>query len=188
DPSAAALAANVEATTFGDAEVVVDEAAEEVVMEEVVEIARDVVAIVEEEVEAVEEKLSKQMSLVVKYVDNLIRAIKDDIPRSIQANTNHIEDKIAEALKDIKTRFELMESKLKMTELDVNINFNLKITKAEENLGQKIDENSSRLFTVEETLASLVKPQQEQNETNKPLTDFLVTNFLGDAKKRESFR
>ncbi|GAB2284273.1 hypothetical protein Dimus_018737, partial [Dionaea muscipula] len=134
------------------------------------------------------QKLTKQMSLVVKDVDTLVRAIKDDISKSIHDITDHVEDKIAEASKDVKTSFELMETKLKVTELDININCNLKIAKAEENLGQKIDENSSRLSTVEETLASLVKAQQEQNETNKALTDFLVTKFLGDAKKGESSR
>ncbi|GAB2292869.1 hypothetical protein Dimus_027099, partial [Dionaea muscipula] len=35
------------------------------------------------------------------------------------------------------------------------------IAKAEENLAQKIDENSTRLSTMEETLASLLKAQQE---------------------------
>ncbi|GAB2301529.1 hypothetical protein Dimus_035546, partial [Dionaea muscipula] len=77
-----------------------------------------------------------------------------------------------EAVEDTKTRFELMESKLKVNELDLNINFNPKIAKAEENLSQKIDENSQRLTNVEETLASLLKSQQKQNATNKALTDF----------------
>ncbi|GAB2273768.1 hypothetical protein Dimus_008547 [Dionaea muscipula] len=101
------------------------------------------------------------MGLVTKDVDTLIISIQEKIPRSIFANTDYIEKKIDEAKEDSKTRFELMESKLKMTELDLSINFNLKIAKAEENLGQKIDENSSRLSTVEETLASLLKAQQE---------------------------
>ncbi|GAB2273284.1 hypothetical protein Dimus_008084, partial [Dionaea muscipula] len=85
---------------------------------------------------------------------------------------------VKEAAEDTKTHFKLMESKLKVTELDLNINFNLKIAKAKENLGKKIDENSSRISNVEETLASLLKAQQEQNVTNKALIDFLVTNFL----------
>ncbi|GAB2281382.1 hypothetical protein Dimus_015978, partial [Dionaea muscipula] len=104
---------------------------------------------------------------------------------SIPANTDYLEATVKEAAEDTKTRFELMESKLKVTELDLNINFNLKIAKAEENLSQKIDENSTRLSSVEETLASLLKAQQEQNETNKALTDFLISYFLGDAKKGE---
>ncbi|GAB2294451.1 hypothetical protein Dimus_028659, partial [Dionaea muscipula] len=118
------------------------------------------------------QKLAKQMSLVVKDVNILARVIKDDIPRSIQVNTDHIEDKIAEASKDVKTCFELMESKLKVTELDLS----MKITMVEGNLGQKIDANSTRLSSVEETLAGLLKVQQEQNETNKALTDFLISN------------
>ncbi|GAB2299597.1 hypothetical protein Dimus_033659, partial [Dionaea muscipula] len=91
-----------------------------------------------------------------------------------------------EVAEDTKTHFELMESKLKVIELDLNINFNLKIAKAEENLSQKINSNSQRLTNVEETLASLFNDQQEKNETNKPLTDFLISNFLGDAKKGEN--
>ncbi|GAB2268845.1 hypothetical protein Dimus_003788, partial [Dionaea muscipula] len=70
---------------------------------------------------------------------------------------------------DTKTRFELMESKLKVTKLDLS----MKITMAEGNLGQKIDANSTRLSSVEETLAGLLNAQQEQNATNKALTDFL---------------
>ncbi|GAB2283123.1 hypothetical protein Dimus_017653, partial [Dionaea muscipula] len=123
------------------------------------------------------------MSLVTKDVDTLTRAIRDDIHRSIQDNTDHIENKIDEVSKDVKTCFELMETKLKMTELDLSINFNMKLAKAEENLGLKINENSTRLTTMEETLAELLKAQKEQNETNKALTDFLIVKFLGDAKK-----
>ncbi|GAB2294751.1 hypothetical protein Dimus_028946 [Dionaea muscipula] len=88
------------------------------------------------------------MGLVTKDVDTLIISINEKIPRSIRANTDFIEATVKEAKEDAKARFELMETKLKMTELDVNINVNLKIAKAEENLGQKIDENSSRLSTV----------------------------------------
>ncbi|GAB2271199.1 hypothetical protein Dimus_006043, partial [Dionaea muscipula] len=57
-----------------------------------------------------------------------------NIPRSIQANTDYIEATLKEAADETKTRFELMESKLKITELDLSMNFNLKIAKAEENL------------------------------------------------------
>ncbi|GAB2276002.1 hypothetical protein Dimus_010744, partial [Dionaea muscipula] len=39
-----------------------------------------------------------------------------------------------------------------------------------ETLGMKIDDNGRRLANVEETLASLLKAQQEQNATNKALT------------------
>ncbi|GAB2292714.1 hypothetical protein Dimus_026951, partial [Dionaea muscipula] len=94
-------------------------------------------------------------------------------PRSIQVNIDYIEATLKEAVEDTKTRFELMESKLKVIELDLNINFNPKIAKAEENLSHKIDGNSQRLTNVEETLASLLKSQQKQNATNKALTDFL---------------
>ncbi|GAB2285891.1 hypothetical protein Dimus_020326, partial [Dionaea muscipula] len=68
-----------------------------------------------------------------------------------------------EVSKDVKTRFELMESKMKVSELDLN----MRITMAEGNLGKKIDENSTRLSSVEGILAELLKAQQEQNETNK---------------------
>ncbi|GAB2273346.1 hypothetical protein Dimus_008144 [Dionaea muscipula] len=67
----------------------------------------------------------------------------------------------------------LIEKKIQLNELDLNINFNRKIDKAEENLTQKIGENSARLTNVEETLANHLKAQQEQNATNKALTDFL---------------
>ncbi|GAB2269076.1 hypothetical protein Dimus_004006, partial [Dionaea muscipula] len=136
-------------------EVVVDEASkiveEEVIktteainkagLEEAVEIAKAVVANVVEE-----------MSLVAKDMDTLTIAIQEKIPRSIQANTDYLEATVKEAAEETKTRFELMESKLKVTELDLNINFNLKIAKTEENLSQKIDENSTRLSSVDETL------------------------------------
>ncbi|GAB2286164.1 hypothetical protein Dimus_020590, partial [Dionaea muscipula] len=107
----------------------------------------------------------------------------EKFPKSIKANTDYLENKIDEPSKDTKSYFELMETKLKVTELDLNINFNMKIAKDEENLSQKIDENSTGLSTVEKTLASLLKAQQEQNATNKALTYFMVCNFLGDAKK-----
>ncbi|GAB2296728.1 hypothetical protein Dimus_030834 [Dionaea muscipula] len=84
---------------------------------------------------------------------NLTRAIIDDLPRTIQDNSDHIENKIHEASKDVKTRFELMESKMKVTKLDLS----MKIIMAEGNLGKKIDENSTRLSSVEETLARLLK-------------------------------
>ncbi|GAB2265523.1 hypothetical protein Dimus_000572, partial [Dionaea muscipula] len=103
------------------------------------------------------------MSLVTKDVDLLTRAIRDDIPQSIQDHTDHIEALLKGVADDTKTRFELVESKLKVTELDLS----MKITMDEGNLGKKIDENSSRLTTVEETLAGLLKAQQEQNATNK---------------------
>ncbi|GAB2273409.1 hypothetical protein Dimus_008204, partial [Dionaea muscipula] len=80
------------------------------------------------------QKLTKQMSLVVKDVDTLDHAIQENIPRLIQANTDYIEATLKEAANDTNTRFKLMESKLKVTELDLNIYFNLKIAKAEENL------------------------------------------------------
>ncbi|GAB2287858.1 hypothetical protein Dimus_022213, partial [Dionaea muscipula] len=80
----------------------------------------------------------------------------EKIPKSIQANTDYIKAKVKEVAEDTKTRFELMESKMKVTELDLNINFNLKIAMDEENLSQKIDDNSERLTNVEETLASLL--------------------------------
>ncbi|GAB2295326.1 hypothetical protein Dimus_029497 [Dionaea muscipula] len=82
---------------------------------------------------------------------------EENLSMSIQASTDHLEKRIVKVAKDTKTHFELVETKLKMTELDMNINVNLKIAKAEENLGQKIDENSSRLTNVEETLANLLK-------------------------------
>ncbi|GAB2292469.1 hypothetical protein Dimus_026707 [Dionaea muscipula] len=94
-----------------------------------------------------------------KPIEALGEKSKEKIPKSIQANTDYIENKIDEAEKDTKTRFELMETKLKMTELDLNINFNMKIDKAEANLTQQIGENSARLSTVEETLANLLKAQ-----------------------------
>ncbi|GAB2268583.1 hypothetical protein Dimus_003538, partial [Dionaea muscipula] len=131
--------------------------------------------------EVVDDKASKIIEEeVIKTIEAADKAVLEEeiIPKSIQANTDYMENKIDEASKDTKTHFELQDTKLKVTELDLNINFNMKIAKAEENLGQKIDENSSRLSTVEETLSSLLKAQQEQNETNKALTYFLVTNFL----------
>ncbi|GAB2298101.1 hypothetical protein Dimus_032173, partial [Dionaea muscipula] len=109
------------------------------------------------------------MSLVTKDVDLLTRALRDDIPQSIQEHTDHIEASLKGVVDDTKIRFELMESKLKVTEIDLS----MKITMAEGNLGQKIDANSSRLSSVEETLAGLLKAQQEQNTTNKALIDFL---------------
>ncbi|GAB2290249.1 hypothetical protein Dimus_024531, partial [Dionaea muscipula] len=117
------------------------------------------------------------MSLVVKDVDTLTFVIQEKILKSIQANTDYLEATLKEAAEDTKTRFELMETQLKMTELDLNIKFNMKIEKAEGNLTLRIDENSTRLTTVEETLASLLKAEKEQNATNKALTDFLVSNF-----------
>ncbi|GAB2288572.1 hypothetical protein Dimus_022900 [Dionaea muscipula] len=75
------------------------------------------------------------MSLITKDVDILARAIKVDIPRSIQDNNDFIEAAVKEVSKDVKSHFELMEIKLKVTELDININYNLMIAKAEENLG-----------------------------------------------------
>ncbi|GAB2301894.1 hypothetical protein Dimus_035917 [Dionaea muscipula] len=88
--------------------------------------------------------------------------VEEEIAKGESSNehpsqTDYLAKRIVEVAKDTKTHFELVESKLKMTELDPSINFNLKIAKTEENLGQKIDENSSRLSTVEETLASLLK-------------------------------
>ncbi|GAB2294654.1 hypothetical protein Dimus_028850, partial [Dionaea muscipula] len=56
--------------------------------------------------------------------------------------TDYLEGKIDEASEDTKTHFELMETKLKMTELDLNINFNMMIDKAETNPTQQIGENS----------------------------------------------
>ncbi|GAB2266216.1 hypothetical protein Dimus_001237, partial [Dionaea muscipula] len=108
-------------------------------------------------------KLAKKMSLVVKDVDLQARVNRDDIPQSIQEHIDHIEVSLKGVADDTKTRFELMDSKLKVTELDLS----MKITMAEGNLGQKIDQNSTRLSSVEETLAGLLKAQQEQNETNK---------------------
>ncbi|GAB2278312.1 hypothetical protein Dimus_012997, partial [Dionaea muscipula] len=105
------------------------------------------------------QKLTKKMGLVTKDVDTLTYAIQEKIPRSIQDNTDYIEATVKEAAEDTKTHFELIESKLKVTELDLNINFNLKIAKAEENLSQKIDGNSQRLTNMEETLANLLKAQ-----------------------------
>ncbi|GAB2299208.1 hypothetical protein Dimus_033280, partial [Dionaea muscipula] len=86
---------------------------------------------------------------------------EEKIPKSIKANTDYLEATLEEVVEDPRTRFELMETKLKMTELDLNINFNMKIDKDEANLTRHIGENSSRLTTVEETLASLLKAQQE---------------------------
>ncbi|GAB2294454.1 hypothetical protein Dimus_028662 [Dionaea muscipula] len=104
-----------------------------------------------------------------KEVEKEAEMEKDDVDDSVEKMTEDKipkdEDKIAEASKDVKTRFELMESKLKVTELDLS----MKITMVEGNLGQKIDANSTRLSSVEETLAGLLKVQQEQNETNKAL-------------------
>ncbi|GAB2281293.1 hypothetical protein Dimus_015894, partial [Dionaea muscipula] len=77
----------------------------------------------------------------------------------------------------------LMEKNLELTELNLTIDLTKKIEKSEENLTMKIDENSKRLTNVEETLANLLKAQQEQTEANKALTDLLISNFLGDAKK-----
>ncbi|GAB2295041.1 hypothetical protein Dimus_029226, partial [Dionaea muscipula] len=128
------------------------------------------------------EKLAKQMTLVTKDVDLLTRAIRDNLPKTIEEITATIKAKVKGVQDDIKTIFELMESKMKVAELDMSI----KISTAEGNLGIKIDENSSKLTNVEATLAELLKAQQEQNETDKALTDFLVTNFLGDGKKGES--
>ncbi|GAB2286055.1 hypothetical protein Dimus_020479, partial [Dionaea muscipula] len=162
--------------TASGAKVVVEAVAYEV--DEVVKVAHAVV----DGIEVAKENLAKQMSLVTKDVDLLTRVIRENIPQSIQESTDFIEATVKEVSKDVQTRFELMESKMKVSEIDLNIKF----TEAEGNLGRKIDEDSIRLSNVEETLAGLLKAQQEQNETNKALTDFLVTNFLGDAKKGKS--
>ncbi|GAB2266048.1 hypothetical protein Dimus_001078, partial [Dionaea muscipula] len=81
----------------------------------------------------------------------------------IQESTDFIEATVKEVSKDVKTRLELMESKMKVSELDLS----MKVSMDEVNLGKKIDENFTRLTSVEETLADLLKAQQEQNETNK---------------------
>ncbi|GAB2299306.1 hypothetical protein Dimus_033378, partial [Dionaea muscipula] len=112
------------------------------------------IANVDEVSEAVDE-----MSLVAKDVDTHTYAIQEKITKSIKANTDYLEATLKEAAEDTKTRFELIESKLKVIELDLNINFNMKIDKAEKNLAQQIGENSSRITNVEETLASLLKAQ-----------------------------
>ncbi|GAB2292938.1 hypothetical protein Dimus_027165, partial [Dionaea muscipula] len=80
----------------------------------------------------------------------------------------------------------MIEKNMKMTELDRSIDFSKKLLATEASLGQKIDNNGERLTSVEVTLASLLKAQQERNTMNKALTDFLVSNFLGDSKKGES--
>ncbi|GAB2295786.1 hypothetical protein Dimus_029942 [Dionaea muscipula] len=119
--------------------------------------------------------------------DPIEEVVVDEAAQVAQATAaGSTEAVVDEAAAEVDVVEELMETKLKVSELDININCNLKIAKAEENLGQKIDENSTRLTNVEETLANLLKAQQEQNKTNKALIDFLVTNFLGDAKKGES--
>ncbi|GAB2271357.1 hypothetical protein Dimus_006198, partial [Dionaea muscipula] len=112
--------------------------------------------------------------LLVKDVDTLVCAIRDDIPRSLQNNIDHIEASLKGVVDDTKTHFELMESKLKVTDLDLS----MKITMAEGNLGQKIDLNTTIFSSVEETLAGLLKAQQEQNKTNKALTELLMTPKL----------
>ncbi|GAB2292989.1 hypothetical protein Dimus_027212 [Dionaea muscipula] len=128
-------------------------------------------------------KLTKQMRLVVKDVDTLIYAIQEKITRSIQADNDYIEATVKEAAEDIKTRFELMESKMKVTELDLNINFNLKIAKAEENLSQKIDDNSERLTNVEETLASLLKADESEARPTRPSQISLFPTFWVTRKR-----
>ncbi|GAB2275931.1 hypothetical protein Dimus_010677, partial [Dionaea muscipula] len=117
-----------------------------------------------------------------KDVDLLARALRDDLTKTIDESTALIKAKVKGVKDDVMARFELMESKMKVSEIKLS----MKITTAEGNLGRKIDENSTRLSSVEDTLGKLLKVQKEQNETNKALTDFLVTNFLGDAKKGES--
>ncbi|GAB2281926.1 hypothetical protein Dimus_016490 [Dionaea muscipula] len=99
-----------------------DVVANKVVMEEVVETAGEVATICE-------------MGLVGKDVDILARAISENIPKSIQESTDAIEATMKEVAGDVKTRFELMESKMKVSELS----FSIKITTTEENLGNKID-------------------------------------------------
>ncbi|GAB2303497.1 hypothetical protein Dimus_037486, partial [Dionaea muscipula] len=84
--------------------------------------------------------------------DLLARAIRDDLPKSIEESTDLIEAKVKEAKDDVKARFELMESKMKVSEIELS----MKITMAEGNLGKKIDENSTRLSSVE-TLVELLK-------------------------------
>ncbi|GAB2276342.1 hypothetical protein Dimus_011072, partial [Dionaea muscipula] len=81
--------------------------------------------------------------IVAATTDAVEKTAEEKIPKSIQDNTDYLEATLKEAAEDTKTRFELMETKLKMTELDLNINFNMKIDKAEGNLTQKIDENST---------------------------------------------
>ncbi|GAB2292554.1 hypothetical protein Dimus_026789, partial [Dionaea muscipula] len=169
DPIAYEVAQATTADTVAPADVADDEASkvveEEViktteVVDEVVQIARAAAAsvIVEEDQKHKADicvsfqKLAKKMSLVVKDVDTLARIIKENIPMSIKANTDYMENKFYEASEDVKTCFKLMETKLKMTELVLSINFSMKLAKAEENLGLKIDENSTRLSSIEETL------------------------------------
>ncbi|GAB2270756.1 hypothetical protein Dimus_005625 [Dionaea muscipula] len=106
---------------------------------------------------------------------------RDDLPKSIQESTDLIEAKVKDVKDDVKAKLVLMESKMKVSEIELS----MKITMAEGNLGKKIDENSTRLSNVEGTLTELLKAQKEQNESNKVLTDSLITNFLGDAKKGE---
>ncbi|GAB2288051.1 hypothetical protein Dimus_022396, partial [Dionaea muscipula] len=58
---------------------------------------------------------------------------------------------------ETRNHFELMEKKIQLTELNLNIDLSKKIEKTEENLTMKIEENSERLTNVEETLANLLK-------------------------------
>ncbi|GAB2270924.1 hypothetical protein Dimus_005784, partial [Dionaea muscipula] len=107
-----------------------------------------------------------------KVVENLEKEAEKD---SEKEKVDEMEvDTVKEVSQDVKTRFDLMESKMKVSEIDLN----MKISMAESNLGKKIDENFTTLSGVEGTLDELLKDQQEQNETNKALTDFLVNNFL----------
>ncbi|GAB2286312.1 hypothetical protein Dimus_020729 [Dionaea muscipula] len=113
------------------------------------------------------------MGLVTKDVDTLTRAIKDDIPKSFPDQTDYLEGKIDGITEDNKNHFELIPKKIKMTKLDLSIDFSKKLLATEACLGQKIDNNGESLTSVEETLANLLKAQQEQNATNKALMDFL---------------
>ncbi|GAB2280839.1 hypothetical protein Dimus_015463, partial [Dionaea muscipula] len=65
----------------------------------------------------------------------------DDIPKSIQDQTDHLEQKIYEITEDNRNHFELIEKKMKMTELDLSIDFSKKLLATEASLGQKIDNN-----------------------------------------------
>ncbi|GAB2278732.1 hypothetical protein Dimus_013407 [Dionaea muscipula] len=83
--------------------------------------------------------------------------LKADIRMSIE----NFEKKMSLVTKDVDTLTYAIQEKIPKCIATDNDYIEKKIAKAEENLGQKIDENSSRLSTVEETLASLLKAQQE---------------------------
>ncbi|GAB2283750.1 hypothetical protein Dimus_018242 [Dionaea muscipula] len=68
-------------------------------------------------------------------VDTLTYAIQESIPKKISAHTDSLKGRIDKITEDNRNHFELMEKEMKMTELDLSIDFSKKLLQIEETLG-----------------------------------------------------